>query len=264
MAIVDHRIRRRDLLKVLGGLGIVALTPGCDAEAPVERIAPPDPMITEHEPPETPSIYRSNIEALMDTLLPAERDAAGQVVEPGAIEAGAERVLQIEDFLPLAQGQGFLPPIVSEVFGNTRSFDTALRRVLDADLDLLAARQRPGVTFRELPATLREAAVQTGMEDPLQQPLLEYVRVACFLAFLGAVHSDVGLQSIGYPPFEDVVGGVAVRGYPRLATGELIDAETESLDDFGDELEDYTFNRAPEPTPGDDLSAVIDAGGDLY
>ena len=48
------------------------------------------------------------------------------------------------------------------------------------------------------------------------------VRSACFVAYLGAAYSDVGLREIGFPPFENLADGLAVSGYPRTRTGRLI------------------------------------------
>jgi hypothetical protein len=92
------------------------------------------------------------------------------------------------------------------------------------------------------------------------------LRAACFTSFLGAIDSDAGLRAVGFPAFEDMAAGIAVSGYPRTRDGRLIDAETEDLDALAraGELDDYTYNLQPEPTPGDDLSLVINADGDLY
>jgi hypothetical protein len=90
--------------------------------------------------------------------------------------------------------------------------------------------------------------------------------VAAFLAWLGAVRSDIGLVAIGYPPFENHADGLAVSGYPRTTDGRLVDAEAEDLAALAasGELDDYTYNQVPAATAGVDLDDVLDARGDLY
>lgn len=259
-------LTRRELLQVLGGLGISgALSAlGCggsdgpdpETEKPPNRIDPPAANARVHS---------DNVRALMDVLLPAELDATGRVVVPGALEAGADEILQLERFVSLARGQGLLPVALEPVLGAIETFDAALRLTLIADLDVLAFVQRPLTPFRKLPLELQERAVAAGFADPLRAPLLSYVRAVCFLAFAGAIRSDVGLRAMGYPPFEDHQGGIAVSGYPRTTSGRLVDPAAEDLEALAaaGQLDDYTFNRAPMPTAGDSLDGVLDARGDL-
>jgi hypothetical protein len=166
----------------------------------------------------------------------------------GSVEAGAERVLSLDNFVFLARAQGLLPNVAAD-FEAPGGFDEAFHRLLNADLDALAFLQRPLTEFRHLPPHLMEAAVKAGFDDPALAPQLGFVRAACFLAFLGAVHSDAGLVAIGFPPFEDFEQKIAVSGYPRLLASGATD--------------DCTYNRAPDPTPGEDHSLVIDANGDF-
>jgi hypothetical protein len=230
-------LSRREVLLVLGALGFSAA--GCGGlerrrESPAGEEEEPAPPI---EPPPPDGRWSSNLRALMDTLL------------SGSVAAGAEQVLSLDNFVFLARAQGLLPGIAPD-FEAPRGFDEAFHRLLNANLDLLAALQRPLTEFRRLPPELMEAAVKAGFEDPALAPQLTFVRAACFLAFLGAVHSDAGLVSIGFPPFEDFEQKIAVSGYPRVLAGG--------------EVDDYTYNREPEPTPGDDLSLVIDPNGDFW
>ncbi len=229
-------LSRREVLQVLGVLGFSAA--GCGLlRAPSPGDAPEldDPPL-DPGPPPPPARYGSNLRALMETLL------------AGSPAAGAERVLSIESFVFIARAQGLLPGVPLD-FSAPATFDESFHRILDADLNALAALERPLTAFRELPPELREAAVQAAFDDPLRAPSLLFVRAACFIAYLGAVYSDLGLVAIGFPPFEDFEDRLAVSGYPRTrASGEV---------------EDYTYNRDPAPTPGDDLSLVIDANGDL-
>lgn len=243
----DTNWTRRDLLRALTGLSL-----GGFACMPPPR---PRRLETDPEPPKTglptlePLIYQSNLQALMDTLWPATRDAEGQVLSPGALEVQAERVLRLDRFLLLAQAQGLLPGVSYDAVSDQAGFDEALSRFLELDLEALAQLQRPLTSFRELPLTHRERAIEAGYRDPVQAPLLTFVHAACVIAYYGAVYSDRGLVAIGFPEFEDLPDGLAVSGYPRtLSDGRV---------------QDYTFNQSPMPTPGDPLEAVLDEGGDL-
>lgn len=229
-------LSRRDVLRALAALGLggVACVPPSGASRAFEPVPePPSPRL----PTLDALPYESNLQALMDTLW------------PGALEVDAERVLRLDRFLILAHGQGYLPGVSKDVVEDRPAFDRAFARLLDADLDLLAQLQQPLSSFRELPLELRVAAVEAGYRDPAQAPLLAFVHAACVVAYYGAVYSDRGLVAVGFPEFEDLASGVAVSGYPRPAPDGSVD--------------DYTFNLAPAPTPGDDLDAVLDAGGDL-
>ena len=67
--------------------------------------------------------------------------------------------------------------------------------------------------------------------------------------------------------FQSIFGTLAraVSGYPRTRSGRTVDAAHENLAQLAaaHDLDDYTFNLAPAPTPGDDLTLLIDANGDL-
>ena len=243
---------RREVLRALGalGLGTSALGAACGPA--------PEPTNDFRSTPEAPAprlpqvervAYETNLRALMDTLWPAERGLDGAVRAPGALEVGAEQVLRLDRFLLLAQAQGLLPGVSRELVEDREGFDVAFSRLMEADLDALAQLQRPLTTFRELPADLRFEAVEAGYRDPARAPLLQFVHAACVIAYYGGVYSDAGLVQIGFPPFEDITGGLAVSGYPRPAPDGGVD--------------DYTYNLAPAPTPDDDLSGVLDARGDL-
>lgn len=241
-------LSRREVLDLLGALGFGVLA-GCTG-APYSEEEPEEILRTPgNHPPVEGARYTSNLRALMDLLLPAERNGAGQIVSPGALEAGAERVLRLENFVLVAKAQGLLPHVRDDFLSDGRPFDDAFARIIEADLDVLASAQRPLTPFRELPAHLMEAAVRRGFDDPARSPLLQFVRAACFFAFLGAIDDDRGLTAVGFPPFDDLAAGVAVSGYPRVLSDGSVD--------------DYTYNLAPAPTPSDDLTGVVDAGGDL-
>ena len=209
--------------------------------------------------------YSDNLDALADVLLPAERDASGKVTSVGAREAGVDHVMRVASFVPLAQAQGLLPSFSDAVMTRLEDLDGVFRAQLNAALDVAALVQKPLTAFRDLPRALQEAAVDQAFADPAQKPALLVVRAACLTAYLGAVQSDAGLRDVGFPAFENFADGLAVSGYPRTKKGRLVDAKTESLEqlDANGDLDDYTYNREPEPTPGDDLSLVLDANGDL-
>ena len=261
---MSPRMTRRSALEALVGLGLVAA--GCRPRAADDANAPSPSL-----PPETgsgpvaPSAYSDAVDALSDVLLPAERDGAGKVLSVGAREAGAHEVLRAASFVPLAQAQGLLPPLPDSVMTRLADLDGAFRDALNAALDAAALLQKPLTKFQNLPRALQEAAVDQAFADPAQKPALLVVRAACLTAYLGAVQNDAGLQDVGFPPFESFADGLAVSGYPRTKAGRLVDAATEDLAALAasGDLDDYTYNREPEPTPGDDLSSVLDANGDL-
>lgn len=263
---MSPRISRRSAIELLLGLGLVAAAPGCRAPG-ANAGASPDPAL----PKETgsdrvpPAPYADNVDALCDVILPAERDADGNVTSPGAREAGADEVLRIASFVPLAQAQGLLPPLSDDAMKRLGNLDAPFRDSLNLALDAAAAVQKPLTRFRDLPRALQEAAVDSAFADPAQKPAMLVVRAACMTAYLGAFASDVGLRAIGFPPFEKFADGLAVSGYPRTRAGRLVDPTSEDLGALAasGDLDDYTFNEAPAPTAGDDLSKVIDANGDL-
>lgn len=243
---------RREVLKtlaLLGFQGASGLACGDRAgQANDFRSQPSDPPLGGLRDL-APVPYSSNLRALVDTLWPAERGPDGATLAPGALEVEAERVLRLDRFLILAQAQGLLPGVSKDLVEDQPGFDVAFGRIMEADLDVLAQLQVPLSHFRELPPDLRMHAVDAGYRDPARAPLLQFVHAACVIAYFGAVYSDRGLVAVGFPPFEDFEGGVAVSGYPRTAPDGRVD--------------DFTFNRAPEPTPSDDLSNVLDPRGDL-
>lgn len=256
---------RRELLEALATLGLASPLLACGdlqknrdkTPVPLDPLGPPSPL--------GPRGESSNLRALLEVLIPAERDPSGALIVPGAIEAGAERLVILDNFLTIARSISLLPRLPERFPTSGLDFDLALQRFLGADLDLLAEKQRPLTPFKDLPRPLQEAAVAAGFEDPGIQPMLLYVRAAAWFAFLGGVTSDLGLVAAGFPPYEDLGRGIAVRGYPRTPAGRLIDAEREDLAALAaaGQLDDYSYNRAPEPTPGDDLSLVFDERGDL-
>ncbi len=255
---------RRGAVQALFGLGLLGA--GCRA-----GVAKDEPFPAASLPGETGSgpaaghAYSDNLDALADVLLPAERDASGKVTSVGAREAGVHEVLGTASFVPLAQAQGLLPAFGDAVTARLSDLNGPFRDATNAALDLLALAQRPLTAFRDLPRALQEAAVDQAFADPAMRPAMLVVRAACLTAYLGAVVNDAGLRDVGFPPFESFADGRAVSGYPRTKSGRLVDASTESLAqlDAAGELDDYTYNRAPAPTPGDDLSTVLDASGDL-
>ncbi len=246
------------------GLGLVSV--GCRTPS-VGDTNSPSPSL----PSETgsghaaPLVYSDATDALCDVLLPAERDSAGKLLSVGAREAGVAKVLRVASFVPLAQAQGLLPPLPDSVMTRLADLDGAFRNALNVALDAAALVQKPLTKFQDLPRALQEAAVDQAFADPAQKSALLIVRAACMTAYLGAVESDAGLKDVGFPPFESFADGRAVSGYPRTKSGRLVDAKSESLQqlDANGDLDDYTYNREPEPTTGDDLSHVLDANGDL-
>jgi hypothetical protein len=187
------------------------------------------------------------------------------VISPGAREAGVDHVLDGENLLRAAVGLGLLPRLAEATLALFDDFAAEARALLNRELDALATVERPLSSFAHLPLETRERIVESALDDDRLRPLLLGARAACFLALLGAITSDVGLTAIGFPPFEDFAGRRAVSGYPRTPSGRLIDAAHEDLVALANmgQLDDYTFNRAPDPTSGDDLSAIVDGNGDL-
>ncbi|MGE0787194.1 MAG: hypothetical protein AB7S26_16100 [Sandaracinaceae bacterium] len=260
-----ERLGRRDVLRVLSAIGFGALSGACAMPEPdPERRQVPIPdVVPPYDPESTPE---GNLRALLDVLVPAERAEDGTLIRAGALEVEAFELLRLRTFLPAARALGFLPATVDPVLAGAEGFDAAIRAALDADLDALASIERPFTRFEHLPRALQVRAVRAGMDDPLRAPLLQFARAVAFIAYLGAVRSDMGLRAIGFPAFEDHAAGIAIRGYPRTREGRLVDAETEDLGALAaaGELDDYTFNLAPEPTDGDDLGAIVGPEGDLY
>lgn len=259
-------LSRRQVLQTLGALGFGASACTGPLISPSDETQRPwrDPPINAQAEADE-SARSNNVRALMDVLIPAERDEAGALLSPGALEVGAYEMLELRNFVSAARGQQLLPELPGPLLSGLGGFDEALRSAVSADLDALAFEQRRFVAFRHLPASERIAAVAEGFDRDEISPLLHFVRAACFIAFLGAVRSDAGLVAIGFPAFEDFTDRRAVSGYPRTTSGRLVDPQREDLRELAarGELDDYTYNMAPMPTPGDDLSSVLDAGGDL-
>ena len=264
-------VSRRQAIETLLGFGLGAagiLSAGCGT-SPVR--VPPPPVLPVETPGEGSAApararYADNVDALCDVILPAEIDATGKITSPGGREAGVDKVLRIESFVPLAIAQGFLPSLTDAEVSGLRDLAGSFRATLNADLDLLAVAERPLTMFRDLPRTMQESVVTRAFADPAQRPAMLVVRAACFTAYLGAAFSDVGLQAVGFPPFESFDDGLAVSGYPRTRSGRKIDAAKEDLGKLfaAGDLDDYTYNRAPAPTDGEDLAKLVDANGDLF
>gem|GEM_PF-2427015 len=257
------RISRRSAIELLFGLS-VAFGLGCgkdDAPAPAFVLPAQSPR---GEVPER-SVYADNVDALVDVLVPAERDAKGRLVAAGARETGASDVLGVEDFVALAATQGLVTSLSDEAIERLGATGRGLRVLLDAELDVLASRRRPRTAFRDLPRAEQESVVAEAFDDPAHRPALLLVRAAAFVAYLGGGRSDAGLRALGFPPFEDFENGIAVSGYPRTRSGRRVDVTKEDLRALAakGDLDDYTYDREPRMTPGDPLATALDAGGDL-
>ena len=256
-------LTRRQALEALFGLGLLAAgcAPAGDDQA-AKGLKMPD-QVPGGEAPTTP--HADDVAALCDVLLPTERDRTGAIVSPGAAEANVDGVLRIQDFVALAIAQGLLPPLPDSFVARFSVAAEGFRAAANAELAALASRHRPLTAFRDLSRALQETIVRDAFEDDAQKPLLVVLRAATMLAYLGAVTNDVGLQAVGFPPFESFADGLAVSGYPRTKSGRLVDATKEDLAALAREgdLDDYTYNRAPAATPGDPLATILDAAGDL-
>ncbi len=245
----------------------VALATGC-APRSENGFVPKDwePRSSDADAIDTDLTFADSVDAAFETILPAERDAQGRVVVPGAREAGADRVLSTEGFGLYALAQGFVPGLPDRVVSLLERAGDAFRIAANAELDALAALRRPLVAFRDLPADLREEVLAGAFDDPARKGTVLVLRAAVFAAYLGAITSDVGLRAVGFPKFEDWSAHLAVSGYPRTKKdGRLLDPAKDDLAAIAQkgDLDDYTYALAPEPTPGDDLSLVLDANGDL-
>lgn len=261
----DRGLTRRRALSLLSWIGAGAALGAACGPPEATGDAPSGPRLPEL-PDVDPYAPADNLKALMDLLLPAERDASGRLTSPGAVEAGALELLQLQRFIPLAQGQGLLPALPPALAETAAALDPALVAFLSAELDAVASEVQPFTSFKDLKPGEQRRAVLLAQDDPERRAVIRFVRAVSMLAYLGAVVNDVGLRAVGYPPFEDFVAGIAVSGYPRTPSGRLIDPAREDLAALAaaGELDDYTYNQAPAPTGGDDLSSVIDDAGDLY
>jgi len=244
MSAYPYRPTRRQVLGIITFLASSACLPEVPTEEKREgRSAPRG----QSGPP--PEGFNDNVDALLDVLLPAERDPRGVVTQPGAREVGAGALLDFQTFVPLAQTQALVPALPDELARLLDDFDMALRAALNIDLDVLASLQEPLTPFRSLSRARQEAAIDEAFDDPARRPLYALVRAVAFAAYLGAGSSDAGLVAVGYPPFDDFNDGLALTGYPRTIDGVLVD---------------YTYNLEPETTTGVDLGQVLDPGGDLF
>jgi hypothetical protein len=254
--------RRQVIQSLLGGS---ALLVACDSkrEAPSAEATLPPQIPSGSVPPR--SVYADNVDALFDVLLPTEHDSVGNVTSPGARDVHVDAVLRTESFARLAVGQGWLPPLPETVLGGLEDLAGGVRIALNRQLDVMAALERPLTLFRDLPLDMKHRIVQRAFDDAALAPVMQVLRVACFVAYLGAVTSDVGLRELGFPPFESFEDRLAVSGYPRTRDGRLIDWRTEDLSALAlrGELDDYTYNLQPSTTPTEDLSLILTAGGDL-
>ncbi len=222
---------------VLGWLGAAGIVPGCVAEPALEPREPQLPGRDDVDWPDAPAepfedadeASIANVRALMDVLIPTERDQLGELIAPGALEAGAMEMLELSRFLPSARSLALIPEGSVPGFEDLETFDAALRALLSADLDALAFELHPLTPFRSLQRHEQESVVRKAFSDPLTRPMLLFARAAAFVAFLGAAHNDLGLIYVGFPPFEDFEAGIATRGYPRTADGRLVDPEAEDL-----------------------------------
>jgi hypothetical protein len=187
-------------------------------------------------------------DALWNVLLPAELGPSGAVVSPGAREAGVDTVLDGENIVSILVSLGLVRGLSDTVVDLFDNFAASVRPLLNDGLDALATGEHPLAGFAKLDADAQARVVDRALADDKLGPILEAARAVAFLAYLGAVTNDAGLQAVGFPPFEDFANGLAVSGYPRQVNGAT---------------EDYTLNRAPQPTSGDDLSSIIGADGDL-
>lgn len=214
---------------------------GCGAAVPA-----PEPYTLPEQVPtqvvEPAARFTDNVDALFDVLLPSE------AAVPGAREAQVDAVLRTEGLVRLAIAQGFIEPVSEVIITAFDDFARTARIALNRDLDLLATFEEPLTPFSMLTRASQERIVARAFDDPTRRPTLLVIRAACFLAYLGGGPSDLGLRALGYPKFENLADGLAVSGYPRMTDGRV---------------DDYTFNVRPAPTNGDDLSAVINADGDL-
>ncbi len=236
--------RRQLLVWTASASGLGACQgPGSAKPAPAKL-----PVEYPGEAPPATSPYADSVDALFDVLLPSERNESGVVVSQGAREVGVDQILEVEKLARLLVAQGLVSPVPEGVLVAFDDVSGVVRPALNRALDVRAQLERIGARFFELPRARQEAIVAQAFEDDATQPAMQLLRAACQLAYLGAVTNDVGLRQVGFPPFEDFETGLACSGYPRMRNGQV---------------DDYTFNRAPQPTVGDDVSLILTPGGDL-
>ncbi len=249
-------LTRRQALVFLGvGSGWLI---GCEVGVPLVL----DPKLPDQVPSRDLPVkgrYADSVDALFDVLVPSE------AMVPGARDCGVDHVLRTESFLKLAIAQGLVKPISDALVKSFDDLSGSVRAMLNTRLDALATLEKPLTAFHKLPTPLQVKVVARLFDEDASRPLMLVMRAVAFVAFLGAVETDLGLRAIGFPAFENMGDGRAVSGYPRTRSGRLVDATKENLVALAaaGELDDYTFNRAPMPTVGDDLSLVMDANGEL-
>ena len=261
----SKRISRRNVFELLVAASTAAAFSGCatPGSAGFGDVDPGQPVPIDSTPIGKIVSYEDSVDALFDVLLPADRDAAGTVTSPGAREASAGLLFGDDELVSLATGLGWIAPLNDTATTMVKQGATALRAAVNALLDLRATRVRPLVAFKDLPRADQVGVVDDALTEPTLGPLVGVARAAALVAYLGAVYSDVGLQAVGFPPYEDFAGGLAVSGYPRTPSGRLIDVASEDLAALAaaGQLDDYTYNRMPSVDPS--LLGGIDANGDL-
>lgn len=253
-SLLSSTLSRRGLFFALCG---AATALGCDVVTTTD-----DPLELPEDIPGAgpePSDYADALDAVANVLLPAQRDAKGLVLVPGAREARVDLVLDIASFAPLAVALGFLPPLGGAVQAALATSGDLFRIALNAELDALASLERPLASFKDLPFSVKERIVTRAFEDARLGPSMRIVRAACMAAFAGGIASDVGMRAIGFPPFEDLADGIAVSGYPRSRK----DGRRLSEGAAEDDVDDYTYDEAPAQTSGEELSDLLDENGDL-
>ncbi len=255
--------RRQALL----GFALFALTTqACAGRSPAgASTAEADPSAKDPGTLSPRASYEDSTDALLDVLIPADRDAKGVVTCPGAREVSAGRLFGDKELVSLAQGLGFLPALSDDALTAATTSEGGLRDALNAALDLAAARERPLTAFKDLPKDVMSRVVGTMFDDATHLgtgALMEAARVVAFVAYLGAVYDDGGLVAVGFPPYESFADGLALSGYPRTTSGRLVDATKEDLHALAakGELDDYTWNEAP---PAFAVALGLDARGDL-
>ncbi|MBL8951341.1 MAG: hypothetical protein JNK82_11220 [Myxococcaceae bacterium] len=226
---MNVRLTRRELVAWL------ALVSGCGGTVLPAKAKLPAQVPSREPEPVSP--YADAVDALFDVML------------PGAREAGVDRVLEDEEFVRFAQSQGFLRPLPEPLLTALDDLGTTGRGLLNRALDARAQLEQPLARYRELDLATRERLAEAAFDDDATAPVMLAMRAAACVAWLGAVTSDAGLVEVGFPPFEDFGDRLAVSGWPRTTASGAVD--------------DYTHNRAPAATAGDDLSAVLTPEGDL-
>ncbi|MFT3836038.1 MAG: hypothetical protein QM723_03450 [Myxococcaceae bacterium] len=224
-------LSRREILAV--ALAIA----GCRARPmPGNPAKLPDQLPGDPPPDER---FSDSVDALFDVLLPAELDADGALLSVGARETGADQVMETQSLVKLLIAQGLIGPLEENVIAALDDLRVTARASLNVQLDLLAQQERPDTAFRHLSRPLQEKVVQRAFDDDAMKPVMQVLRAVCFVGWLGGTDDDRGLRELGFPAF----------------------AQPGQLESSG--FSDYSFDRDPGVTPGDDLSAVMTSTGDL-